>query len=184
MSGPATTVGVESSTRVLSLLTHRPELSKASVIVTLSVWPVHGPNTMSLHNNLASIPLPYVLAAAALTALGAWRLLAPRRADRRGVMRPEGNRTAVYVIGKSDRSPQKAYVLNRTSGGARLAVKQDVPVGTALWLRAEHAPSNAPWAEVTVRRREEADGHFAIDCQFQGELHWTAHLMFDERGDV
>jgi hypothetical protein len=99
-------------------------------------------------------------------------------------MRPEGNRTAVYVIGKSDRSPQKAYVLNRTGGGARLAVKQDVPVGTALWLRAEHAPSNAPWAEVTVRRREETDGHFAIDCQFQGKLHWTAHLMFVECGDV
>ena len=138
---------------------------------------------MSLHTNLASIPLPYVLAAAALTALGAWRLLAPRRADRRGVMRPEGNRTAVYVIGKSDRSPQKAYVLNRTSGGARLAVKQDVPVGTALWLRAEHAPANAPWAEVIVRSREKADGHFEIDCRFQGKLHWTAHLMFWNAGD-
>ena len=139
---------------------------------------------MSLHNNLASIPLRYVLAAAALTALGAWLLLAPRRAARRGVMRREGNRTAVNVIGKDGRSPQQAYVLSRTTGGARLAVKQDVPVGIALWLRAEHAPANAPWAEVTVRRRVEADGHFEIDCQFQGQLHWTAHLMFVERGDV
>ena len=139
---------------------------------------------MSLHNNLASIPLRYVLAAAALTALGAWLLLAPRRAARRGVMRREGNRTAVNVIGKDGRSPQQAYVLSRTTGGARLAVKQDVPVGIALWLRAEHAPANAPWAEVTVRRRVEADGHFEIDCQFQGKLHWTTHLMFVECGDV
>jgi len=99
-------------------------------------------------------------------------------------MRREGNRTAVHVIGKGGRSPQKAYVLNRTSGGARLAIKQDVPVGTNLWLRAEHAPANAPWGEVTVRRRQEADGHIEIDCQFQGKLHWTAHLMFVERGDV
>jgi hypothetical protein len=98
-------------------------------------------------------------------------------------MRREDNRTAVHVIEKSGGSPQQAFVLNRTSGGARLAVKQDVPVGTTLWLRAEHAPSNAPWAEVTVRCRGEADGHFEIDCQFQGKLHWTAHLMFVECGD-
>ena len=147
------------------------------------MWPAHGPNTVSLHNNLASIPLPYVLAAAALTALGAWVLLGPRRAARRGVLRREGNRTPVYVIGKDGRSPQRAYVLNRTSGGARLVVKQDVPVGTTLWLRAEHAPANAPWAEVTVRRREKADEYFEIDCQFQGNLHWTAHLMFWNAGD-
>jgi hypothetical protein len=99
-------------------------------------------------------------------------------------MRREGNRTAVNVIGKSGRSSQQAYVLNRTGGGALLAVNQDVPVGTTLWLRAEHAPATAPWTEVTVRRREQADGHFEIDCQFQGKLHWTAHLMFVERGDV
>jgi len=137
---------------------------------------------VSLHNNLASIPLRYVLAAAAFTALGAWLLLAPRRAARRGVMRREGNRTAVNVIGKDGRSPQQAYVLSRTTVGARLAVKQDVPVGTALWLRAEHAPANAPWAEVIVRSREKADGHFEIDCRFQGKLHWTAHIMFWNAG--
>jgi hypothetical protein len=133
--------------------------------------------------DLASIPLPYVLAAAALTALGAWMLLAPRRAARRGITRREGNRTVVHVIEKGGHSPQRAYVLHRTTGGARLAVKQDVPVGTALWLRAEHAPANAPWAEVTVRRRKEAAAYFEIDCQFQGKLHWTAHLMFVECGD-
>src|SRR5262249_58132999 len=88
----------------------RPELSKVLVAGTLSLWPAHGANTVS---DLASIPLPYVLAAAALTALGAWVLLAPRRAARRGVMRREGNRTAVHVIGKDGRSSQQAHVLNR-----------------------------------------------------------------------
>ena len=99
-------------------------------------------------------------------------------------MQREGNRTAVQVIGKDGRSSQRAYVLKRTSDGVRLAVKQDVPVGTPLWLRAEHAPSNAPWAEASVRRRKEADGYFEIECQFQGKLHWTAHFMFGERVDI
>jgi hypothetical protein len=111
-------------------------------------------------------------------ALGAWVLLAPRRAARRAATRRECNRTAVHVIGKDGRSPQQGYFLNRTSDGARLSVKQDVAVGSTLWLRAEQAPTNAPWTEVIVRRKDEADGYFKIDCQFQGKLHWTAHFMF------
>jgi hypothetical protein len=132
---------------------------------------------MSLQD-LASIPLPYVFAAAAVMALGAWVLLAPPRAARRGVTRRDDNRTTVRIIGKDRRSPRQGYVLYHTSGGARLAVKQDFAVGTTLWLRAEHAPANAPWTEVSVRCCQEADGYFKIDCQFQGKLHWTAHLMF------
>jgi hypothetical protein len=49
------------------------------------LWPAHAANTLSPVANLAAIPLPYVLSAAALAAL--WVLLASWRADRRSVHR-------------------------------------------------------------------------------------------------
>jgi hypothetical protein len=99
-------------------------------------------------------------------------------ADRRGIIRREGNRTAVLVARKGWRSPQQALVLNRTSGGLRLAIQQDVPVGIILWLRACNAPENTPWAEVFVRWCEQSDGYFEVGCQFQGKLPWSVLLMF------
>ena len=170
--------------------------------------------------SLAAIPLPYILATATLTALGAWMFLARRRAarqsgpcrppsrtpdsvysksdpdngppsalskyrpplpvpagDRRSIMRREGL-TAVVLTGQDGRSPQRAYVVNRTSGGLRLAVKQTVPLGTILKLRACNAPANTPWADVLVVCCEVADGHIEVGCQFQGRIPWSVLLLF------
>jgi hypothetical protein len=82
------------------------------------------------------------------------------------------------VVGKSDRSPRRANVLNRTSGGVRLAVQQDIPAGSILRMLAGNAPANTPWAEVSVRWCEEANGYFEVGCQFQGKLPWSVLLMF------
>ena len=171
------------------------------------------------HATLEAITLPLVLVAGALTAVGAWMLLArrwagrqsgPRRRrtpdpvyaapapadnltwrnsdywaslpvaanDRRGIMRRDGKQIAVLVAGQEVYSPQPAYVLNRTSGGLRLAVKQDVPVNTILWLRACNAPVTTPSARVSVRWCEEVDGYFEVGCQFQAKLPWSVLLLF------
>jgi hypothetical protein len=107
-----------------------------------------------------------------------WAPPAVAAADRRGLMRREGNPTAVLVATADRDTPERAHVLNRTSGGLRLALKHALPVGTTLWLRAGHAPADTPWAEVSVRWCEEADGCFEIGCQFQGQLPWSLLLLF------
>jgi hypothetical protein len=169
---------------------------------------------------LAAIPLPYVLATAALTALGVCVWLARRRAarksgpprppsrtpdatystpdpyegtpsalseywsakslpagDRRSIVRREGL-TAVLVTGEDGHSPQQAHVVNRTSDGLRLAVKQAVPVGTPLKVRACNAPANTPWADVRVVWCEVADGRIEVSCQFQGQIPRSVLLLF------
>jgi hypothetical protein len=86
--------------------------------------------------------------------------------------------TAVLVTGEDGRSPKQAHVVNRTSGGLRLAVKQTVPLGTILKLRACNAPANTPWADVLVVCCEVADGHIEVGCQFQGRIPWSVLLLF------
>jgi hypothetical protein len=93
-------------------------------------------------------------------------------------MRREGSRTAVLVAGEGDRSPRQALVMNRTSGGLRLAVERAVPVGTTLRLRACNAPANTPWAEVLVVWCEELDEYVEVGCQFKGKLPWSVLLLF------
>jgi hypothetical protein len=107
-----------------------------------------------------------------------WAALPVAANDRRGIMRRDGKQTSVLVAGQDVHSPQQAYVLNRTSGGLRLAVEQDFPVGTILWLRACNAPATTPSAKVSVRWCEEVDGYFEVGCQFQGELPWSVLLLF------
>jgi hypothetical protein len=92
-------------------------------------------------------------------------------------MRREGL-TAVLVTGDDGRSPQRAHVVSRTSGGLRLAVKQTIPVGTTLKLRACNAPANTPWADVRVVCCELADGRIEVGCQFQGQIPWSVLLLF------
>jgi hypothetical protein len=82
------------------------------------------------------------------------------------------------VAGEGERSPHQALVLNRTSGGLRLAVERAVPVGTTLRLRACNAPPKTPWAEVLVVWCEEMGEYSELGCQFRGQIPWNVLLMF------
>jgi hypothetical protein len=96
--------------------------------------------------------------------------------DRRSIMRRQGL-TAVLVTGEDGRSPQRAHVVKRTSGGLRLAVNQTIPVGTTLRLRTCNAPANTPWADVLVVRCELADGRIEVGYQFQGQPRTLARFV-------
>jgi hypothetical protein len=57
-------------------------MSNAFATIKLPVWRVHGANSVPTVEALATIPIPYVVAAAALTAVGVCVWLARRRAAR------------------------------------------------------------------------------------------------------
>jgi len=106
-----------------------------------------------------------------------WPALVRAAGDRRGVTRRDGL-TAVLIAWQDGRTAERALVLNRTSGGLRLAVRQAVPVGAILKLRARNAPVDTPWAEVVVVWCEEFDGGIEVGCQFKGKLPWSVLLLF------
>src|SRR5438067_9991169 len=75
----------------------------------------------------------------------------PRNDERRRSIRRGGLPTPIMVIdskaGKKAR-PAEAYVLDRSTGGLRLAVEKPVPVGSLLLAKPGNAPEGYEWVKV------------------------------------
>ena len=105
----------------------------------------------------------------------------PRNDERRRSIRRGGLPTPIIVIdskgGKRAR-PAEAYVLDRSTGGIRLALEKPVPVGSVLLAKPGNAPEGYQWVKVTIRNCREVGDYFELGCQFETDLELSRLLMF------
>jgi len=161
---------------------------------------------LNLGNLLAPEFLPYVLPALAVLAavlVGAllflgktgkkgfeppkvkkgneqWSLQAGQSlADRRQSLRRDG--APVEVMVQSSvllDGAMNGYVLDRSTGGLRLALATSVAPGSTLQLRARHAPDNSPWVPAIVRSCRPVESHFELGMEFEKTPPWNVLLLF------
>jgi hypothetical protein len=99
--------------------------------------------------------------------------------ERRRSVRRSGVPTAVQI--SDPRKPKRlidGFVLDRSSGGLRLAMEKPFPTGSTLQIRPTTAPDDSPWITIIIRNCREVGDYFEIGCQFQEELPWHLLLMF------
>lgn len=100
-------------------------------------------------------------------------------ADRRGTIRREGAPVKIMVSSPAFRNKvDGGYVLDRSTGGLRIALSQAVAPGSSLQVRAENAPDTSPWVTVLVRNCRNAGQHFELGCEFDKPLPWNILLLF------
>jgi PilZ domain len=105
--------------------------------------------------------------------------LSTSKKERRASLRRHGNAVPVAVTNPSSpEQPLGGLVLNRSKGGLQLSIKQSVPVGTVLGVRAAEAADDLPWVQVRVKRCREHDDSWILGCQFVEDLPWSVLLLF------
>ena len=108
-----------------------------------------------------------------------WLPTQKRSDERRRSVRRLGVPTAVQI--GDPKKPKKViegYVLDRSSGGLRLAMEKPFATGAALQIRPSNAPPESPWIVIIIRSCREVGDYFEVGCQFQEELPWHLLLMF------
>jgi hypothetical protein len=99
--------------------------------------------------------------------------------EKRSSPRREGNPIAVHVTSADGRAqPVTALVLNRSIGGLRLFLDNEVAVGKFLSVRPSDAPRTTPWVQVEVRYCREVAHHFEVGCQFLRTPSWGVLVLF------
>ena len=99
-------------------------------------------------------------------------------ANRRNSVRREGRAVKVFARSQSLKAVEAGYVLDRSTGGLRLALGLPVPAGAAVELRAKNAPDSTPWVTVIVRSCRNAGKHHELGCEFDSTPPWNVLLLF------
>jgi hypothetical protein len=99
--------------------------------------------------------------------------------ERRRSVRRVGIPTAVQII--DPKKPKKkigGYVLDRSSGGLRLAMEKPFSTGATLQVRPVNAPEESPWIDIIIRSCRDVGDYFETGGQFLEELPWHLLLLF------
>lgn len=104
-----------------------------------------------------------------------------RHDERRRSIRRGGLPTPIMVIdskaGKRAKAAE-AYVLDRSTGGLRLALERPVAVGSLLLAKPGNAPDGFEWVKITIRNCREVGDYYEVGCQFETDLELSRLLMF------
>jgi len=101
--------------------------------------------------------------------------------ERRRAIRRGGLPTPILIVDpKAGRRAKamEAYVLDRSTGGLRLAVEKPVNVGGTLLAKPGNAPDGFEWVRVLIRNCREVGDYYEVGCQFETELELNRLLMF------
>jgi hypothetical protein len=112
-----------------------------------------------------------------------WEALPPlaRHDERRRSIRRGGLPTPILIVdakGGRRAKATEAYVLDRSTGGLRLALERGFPVGTAMLAKPGNAPDGFAWVKLVVRNCKETGDYFELGCQFETDLELSRLLMF------
>jgi hypothetical protein len=100
-------------------------------------------------------------------------------ANRRSSIRREGQPVKVLVSSPTLRNGGGGgYVLDRSTGGLRIALTAAQAPGSTLQVRAENAPDTVPWVTLIVRSCRNAGQHFELGCEFDRTPPWNVLLLF------
>lgn len=104
-----------------------------------------------------------------------------RHDERRRAIRRGGLPTPILVVdsrGGKRAKASEAYVLDRSTGGLRLAMERPIPVGSTLLAKPGNAPDGFEWVKLMIRNCREVGDYFEVGCQFETDLELGRLLMF------
>jgi hypothetical protein len=104
-----------------------------------------------------------------------------RADDRRRAIRRGGLPTPILIVdpkGGRRAKPMEAYVLDRSTGGLRLALEKPVNVGGTLLAKPGNAPDGFEWVKILIRNCREVGDYYEVGCQFETDLELNRLLMF------
>jgi hypothetical protein len=100
-------------------------------------------------------------------------------AERRSSVRREGTPVKVVIQSNAFKSGSATgYVLDRSTGGLRIAIESGMAPGSTLQIRASHAPETIPSVTVIVRNCKDCGDHFEVGCEFDKMPPWNVLLLF------
>lgn len=100
-------------------------------------------------------------------------------ADRRGSARREGAPVRVSLSAPSFRnSVADGFVVDRSTGGLRIAMQTAMAPGSTMQVRAVNAPDNITFVTVIVRNCKKSGDFFEIGCEFEKTPPWNVLLLF------
>lgn len=99
-------------------------------------------------------------------------------ADRRTSVRREGAPVKVFLSCPARPDIQDAWVMDRSTGGLRVAVPAPLPAESFVQVRAANAPDTVPWVGLVVRSCKPVGEHFELGCAFEQTPPWNVLLLF------
>ena len=100
-------------------------------------------------------------------------------ADRRNSLRREGQPVRIHLASPTIRGGQdEGFVLDRSTGGLRVAVQVPIPAGTMVQVKAANAPDTVPWVTIVVRSCRNGGEHYELGCEFDRTPPWNVLLLF------
>jgi hypothetical protein len=100
-------------------------------------------------------------------------------ADRRETVRREGAPVRVLLASPTFRNGiGDGYVLDRSTGGLRVAMSIAMPPGSTMQVRAVNAPDTIGFVTVIIRSCRKNDDFFEIGCEFDKTPPWNVLLLF------
>ncbi|MBA4190192.1 MAG: hypothetical protein C0467_19580 [Planctomycetaceae bacterium] len=100
-------------------------------------------------------------------------------ADRRTAIRREGPPVRVLLASPTFRNGVgEGYVLDRSTGGLRIAIADAVAPGSVLQVRAVNAPDNVGFVTILVRSCRPSNDFYELGCEFEATPPWSVLLLF------
>lgn len=117
--------------------------------------------------------------AKAVSKSSSWVTELPSLSDRRTSLRREGAPVKILVTSPAFEDGTNAgYVLDRSTGGLKLALQAGMAPGSSMQIRASHAPETTPWVTVIVRNCTDTGEHYEMGCEFEKTPPWNVLLLF------
>jgi hypothetical protein len=100
-------------------------------------------------------------------------------ADRRGAVRREGSVVRVTLAAPPFRNGVgEGFVLDRSTGGLRIAVTTPLEPGIVVQVRATNAPETVGFVGVLVRSCRKSGEFYELGCEFEKTPPWNVLLLF------
>jgi hypothetical protein len=98
--------------------------------------------------------------------------------EKRTGRRRWGNPTEVHLDAGLWPRPVHGIVINRSTGGLAILLKEEVPAGTSIEVHPVEAPRSVPATKLEVRHCRKAGQLFLIGCEFCEEIPWNVRVWF------
>ncbi|MBN9119125.1 MAG: PilZ domain-containing protein [Planctomycetes bacterium] len=108
-----------------------------------------------------------------------WEPAGQSYADRRGAVRREGQPVRVLLASTTFRNGAcDGYVIDRSTGGLKIASQSALAPGSTLQVRAVDAPDTVGFVTLIVRSCRKTDDHYELGCEFEKTPPWNVLLLF------
>jgi hypothetical protein len=98
--------------------------------------------------------------------------------DRRGAVRREGQPVRVLLASPTFRNgASEGYVLDRSTGGLKIAMQAAIAPGTSMQVRASNAPDTVGFITVVVRSCRQNGDYYEVGCEFEKTPPWNVLLL-------